>query len=53
MLFSKATRPIVKEENPDATFGEIGTDVEFILAKLIGEKWKNISASEKKVLFCF
>jgi len=29
----------VKKENPEVTFGEVG--------KVLGEKWKNISASDK------
>ena len=40
MLFSNAMRPIVKGESPDATFGEI--------AKIIGKKFKELSAEERK-----
>ena len=37
-------QPIVKEENPDATFGEMG--------KLLGAKWKGLDDTAKKVGFC-
>ncbi|KAI9300674.1 Non-histone chromosomal protein 6 [Cunninghamella echinulata] len=40
MFFSQANRNKVKEENPDATFGQLG--------KILGEKWKNMSDEEKK-----
>ncbi|KAI9261758.1 high mobility group box domain-containing protein [Sporodiniella umbellata] len=40
MFFSQDNRAVVKEENPNATFGEIG--------KLLGEKWKNLTDDEKK-----
>lgn len=40
MLFSQAHREAVKAANPAATFGEIG--------KLLGDKWKSASESEKK-----
>jgi len=40
MLFSKAYRAQVKTENPEATFGELG--------KLIGQRWKDAKAEEKK-----
>ncbi|CAO3612755.1 unnamed protein product [Cunninghamella echinulata] len=40
MFFSQANRNKVKEENPDATFGQLG--------KILGEKWKNMSDDEKK-----
>uniref|UniRef100_A0A7S4HR37 HMG box domain-containing protein n=1 Tax=Odontella aurita TaxID=265563 RepID=A0A7S4HR37_9STRA len=40
MCFAAHIRPTVKEQNPKASFTE--------LAKLIGEKWKNISDSEKQ-----
>ncbi|KAI7833298.1 high mobility group box domain-containing protein [Kickxella alabastrina] len=39
MYFSQAKRKSVKDENPDATFGNIG--------KLLGEKWKAMSDREK------
>ncbi|KAI8096984.1 high mobility group box domain-containing protein [Halteromyces radiatus] len=40
MFFSQANRNKVKEENPDATFGQLG--------KILGEKWKNMTDEEKK-----
>jgi structure-specific recognition protein 1 len=40
MLFSNAMRPTVKAENPEAEFGTI--------AKLIGEKYKNMSPEERE-----
>ncbi|CAO3618489.1 unnamed protein product [Cunninghamella blakesleeana] len=40
MFFSQQNRNKVKEENPDATFGQLG--------KILGEKWKNMSDDEKK-----
>lgn len=40
LLFSVDARAKVKEENPDATFGE--------LAKIISAKFKQLSAKEKK-----
>ena len=39
MLFSQAQRSVIKQENPDASFGEMG--------KLIGNKWKEIDEKEK------
>jgi len=39
--FSKKMRPKLKEENPNATFGELG--------KLLGEAWKKATDEEKKV----
>ena len=41
MYYSQANRPLVKKENPDAGFGEIG--------KILGEQWKALDASSKKV----
>ncbi|KAI9473682.1 MAG: high mobility group box domain-containing protein [Benjaminiella poitrasii] len=41
MFFSQENRSKVKEENPEATFGQLG--------KLLGEKWKSMSDDEKKV----
>ena len=40
MFFSQEMRPKVKEENAEASFGELG--------KLIGVAWKNVSEEEKK-----
>jgi hypothetical protein len=41
MFFVQDYRERLKSENPDATFGEVG--------KLLGAKWKEMSAGEKKV----
>lgn len=41
ILFSTASRAELKAENPTATFAE--------LAKLVSEKWKSISESDKAV----
>ncbi|TNY24060.1 high mobility group box domain-containing protein [Rhodotorula diobovata] len=40
MHFSQDMRSVVKEENPDVTFGEIG--------KLLGVKWKEATENDKK-----
>ena len=40
--FSKKMRPRIKEENPDASFGQLG--------KIIGEQWSKLGADERKVL---
>jgi len=40
MFFSKEVRSVIKEENPNANFGEIG--------KLVGKAFKNLSGEEKK-----
>merc|ERR1711879_839273 len=40
MIFCNENRPIVKEENPDASFGEMG--------KLLGARWKELSDEGKK-----
>lgn len=42
MLFSVAARPKLKEDNPDASFGE--------LAKLVSAKYKTLNAEEKEKL---
>ncbi|KAL6071040.1 FACT complex subunit SSRP1 [Balamuthia mandrillaris] len=39
-LFSKAVRPTIKTNNPEASFGQIG--------KLIGEEWAKKTPEEKK-----
>ena len=39
-FFTKKNRASIKEENPDATFGE--------LAGLVGSAWKALSEAEKK-----
>jgi HMG (high mobility group) box len=39
MLYSNEMRQKVKEENPDATFGDI--------AKIIGAQYKQLSAEER------
>jgi hypothetical protein len=41
MIFSSENRSRIKEENPDATFGEMG--------KLLGQKWKEMSEEDKTV----
>lgn len=40
MFFANDQRETVRAENPNATFGGIG--------KLLGEKWKQMTASEKE-----
>lgn len=40
-LFSIDERPRVKEENPEASFGDI--------ARIISQRFKSLSASEKKI----
>ncbi|KAG1445827.1 hypothetical protein G6F56_009775 [Rhizopus delemar] len=40
MFFSKENRNTVKEENPEATFGELG--------KILGAKWKAMDEKEKE-----
>ncbi|KAI7869315.1 high mobility group box domain-containing protein [Spinellus fusiger] len=40
MFFSQDQRQVVKEENPEAGFGQIG--------KILGDKWKKMSDAEKK-----
>lgn len=41
IIFSSENRSKVKEENPDATFGELG--------KLLGAKWGSMTESQKAV----
>ncbi|KAI8912590.1 high mobility group box domain-containing protein [Gorgonomyces haynaldii] len=40
MIFSQENRPKIKEENPEASFGELG--------KLLGQKWKELDEEDKK-----
>jgi len=40
MYFAQKMRPVLKDENPDANFAQIG--------RLLGDKWKELSAEEKK-----
>ncbi|EMR08174.1 hypothetical protein PNEG_03347 [Pneumocystis murina B123] len=42
MFFAQENRELVKTENPDATFGQIG--------KILGERWKNLSSKDKQVI---
>lgn len=39
--FPASLQPVVKEENPTATFGEMG--------KLLGARWKELSEDDKAV----
>lgn len=39
MFFANANRDIVRAENPEASFGDLG--------RLLGERWKSLSADEK------
>jgi hypothetical protein len=39
MFFANENREKVREDNPDATFGQVG--------KLLGERWKALSESER------
>lgn len=41
MYYSQENRPVVKQENPSASFGEIG--------KILGQQWKDLAAGDKKV----
>jgi hypothetical protein len=40
MYFSKEQRPIIKEQNPNATFGELG--------KGVGERWRALGELQKR-----
>jgi len=42
--FSKEQRPLIKEKNPNATFGDMG--------KLIGEAWRALTEDDKKTICC-
>jgi hypothetical protein len=44
MLFQQEKRAQVKEDHPDATFGEIG--------KHLGDMWKRLDEDDKKVCAC-
>lgn len=62
MFFSQANRQTVKDENPDASFGKETTRfwrdhvhlmavvVVGTIGKILGEKWKNMTDDEKKVI---
>eukprot|EP00571_Detonula_confervacea_P014304 CAMPEP_0172301090 /NCGR_PEP_ID=MMETSP1058-20130122/3041_1 /TAXON_ID=83371 /ORGANISM="Detonula confervacea, Strain CCMP 353" /LENGTH=69 /DNA_ID=CAMNT_0013011087 /DNA_START=56 /DNA_END=265 /DNA_ORIENTATION=+ len=39
MIFAKETRPTIKEELPDLTFGEVG--------KELGKRWRALTDDEK------
>ena len=41
MFYCKDQREVLKAQNPDVSFGELG--------KLLGESWKSLSDKEKKV----
>lgn len=41
MYYATDMREQVKQENPNATFGDVG--------KIIGDKWRQLGAEEKKV----
>ena len=40
MFFANENRDIVRSENPDVSFGQIG--------RLLGERWKPLSAADKE-----
>lgn len=40
MFFANENRDIIKSENPDVTFGQVG--------KLLGERWKALSAEDRE-----
>ncbi|KAK5773840.1 high-mobility group nucleosome-binding protein PWA37_003813 [Arxiozyma heterogenica] len=40
MFFANENRDIIKSENPDVSFGQVG--------KLLGEKWKALSPEERE-----
>ena len=40
MFFANENRDIVRSENPDVSFGQIG--------RLLGERWKALSAADKE-----
>ncbi|EGF79601.1 hypothetical protein BATDEDRAFT_89692 [Batrachochytrium dendrobatidis JAM81] len=41
MIFSKENRPRIREENPDASFGDLG--------KLLGAAWRELNDKDKQV----
>ncbi|MEW5319915.1 MAG: hypothetical protein WDW38_011029 [Sanguina aurantia] len=41
MIFATQQRPVIKEANPDASFGDLG--------KLMGEAWKELSDEDKQL----
>ena len=43
IIYSKEKRQTIKDENPEATFGEMG--------KLLGSSWKNLSDDDKIIYF--
>ncbi|KAG0653758.1 High mobility group [Monosporozyma unispora] len=40
MFFANENRDIIKSENPDVTFGQVG--------KLLGERWKALSPEDRE-----
>ncbi|ODQ49905.1 hypothetical protein SAICODRAFT_85939, partial [Saitoella complicata NRRL Y-17804] len=40
MFFAADNRDVVRTENPDVTFGQVG--------KILGERWNSLSAEDKK-----
>lgn len=40
MFFANENRDIIKSENPDITFGQVG--------KMLGEKWKALSGEDRE-----
>ncbi|KAJ1344690.1 hypothetical protein BSLG_000213 [Batrachochytrium salamandrivorans] len=41
MIFSKENRPRIREENPEASFGELG--------KLLGAAWRELNDKDKLI----
>ncbi|RKO86622.1 high mobility group box domain-containing protein, partial [Blyttiomyces helicus] len=41
LIFSQEMRPTIKEQNPDATFGQLG--------KLLGAAWQELNDKDKAV----
>ena len=44
MFYCKEQREIVKQNNPDVSFGELG--------KILGAQWKDLSEKDKRVSVC-